>query len=46
MHRLATVLKEVEEVRDEAREVKDEENGGQSRGRTAHIMSACGWDDR
>ena len=42
VHRLATALKEVEEVREEVREVKDEENGGQSRGRTAHIMSACG----
>ena len=46
MHRLATALKEVEEVCEEVREVKDEENGGQSRFRTAHIMSACGWDDR
>ena len=45
VHRLATALQEVEEVSEEVREVKDEENGGQNRGRTAHIMSACGWDD-
>ena len=38
-HRFATNLKEVEEVRQEVREVKDAENGEI---RTAHIMSACG----
>ena len=45
VHRLATSLKEVEEVREEVREVEDEDNRDQSRGRVAQIMSACGWDD-
>ena len=46
MRRLSTNLQveeEVEGVRQEVREVKGEEKWrNQSRGRTAHIMSACG----
>ena len=46
MHRLATALKEVEEVQEEVQEIKDEwedeeaeENGGlKGEGETAHFM--------
>ena len=45
VHRLATALKEVEEVQEEVQEIRDEwedeeeeENGDQGRGRTAHFM--------
>ena len=36
------VGEEVERMRQEVREVKGRERRDQSRGRTAHIMSACG----
>ena len=40
------VCEEMEGVRQEVREVKGEEKWrDQWRGRTAHIMSACGWDE-
>ena len=42
VHRLAMALKEVEDVRQEVREVKDEERGQINVEGEPHIMNACG----